>query len=574
MMKRFFSALLAIILLACSLPSTLGAYTVTKYITDTICYTLDTESGTLTFSGTGAMPTCKSNTNNEWSRNASATTIIIEDGITEIGACNFYNNNYVTRVIIGDSVKTIDTSAFFNCKQLVTVDCGGELETISDWAFSGCSALRSFFFPPTLKYLGSQSFFGCSQLRNIELPEEIETIYANAFTSSGYYNSLPSGINTLCGYTLELKGTSANSTTRIPDGTRVISIHTLTSQKSVTSLVLPDSLERILYQGFFNLTSLKEITIPGSVTEMEDFCVGYITDSVYSTPITNESFLIKGRGGTEAERYAEECDFAFECLCSEEDAVYIYYPDCLAGGTAVIGCPYCGKVYSEVPVLPADAHAFGAAQIEPATCTTDGRIYKKCSLCGYEKIEGRINATGHKPGTSPIITPATCTEMGSIAFVCTVCGKICEDQTMYMAATGHVVTDEFTVVKEATCTENGIKQRSCAVCGEIVETEEIPATGHRPSGKWTVLNPSVASDRSISRGFRVKRCRNCGLALEYEYFYVGDLNSDDAVDMKDVRLIKKFLSGDYVGTIDENADFDGDGSLSILDLRMMKHYIS
>ena len=561
-------------MLLCAIPVALNASTITKYITDTIYYTLDEEAGTLTFSGTGPMPTCTSTTRNEWSRNASATTIIIEDGITEIGPYNFYNNSYVTSVSIGDSVKSIGTSAFYNCNRLSTVDYAGDLERVSEYAFSHCSNLKEFFFPPTVKYIGAQSFYGCTKLRNIVLPEGIDTIYANAFTETGYYRSLANGIHTLCGYTLEYKGASASATTRIPEGTKVISVRTLTNQKVVNTLVIPGSVERILYQGLYDLPALNEVTIPDSVTELGNFSIGYVADKDYSTPVAKEGFLIKGRGSAAARRYAEDCGFAYECLCTEEDAEYIYYPDCLAGGTAELGCRYCGKVYSTVDVPPAEAHQYGEALTEEATCTQDGRTYRKCALCKNEQTENVVRAKGHVPGTTPVITPATCTEMGTITFVCSVCGEECADQPMYLPAAGHVVSDEFTVVSEPTCTEPGSMQKKCAVCGVIVETEEIPAPGHAISSRWTVLTQSIVSGRTVSKGFRVKLCTKCGIAAQYEYFSVGDMNSDGNINVKDIPLLKKMLAGSADDFMTDNADFNGDGITNVSDLKDLKRFLT
>ena len=573
-MKRLLSLILVLTTLLCALPVALNASTITKYITDTIYYTLDEEAGTLTFSGTGPMPTCTSTTKNEWSRNASATTIVIEDGITDIGACNFYNNSYVTRVIIGDSVKSIGASAFYRCTKLSEVDYGGELDTIYDYAFSGCSALTGFYFPPTLEFIGIQAFYGCTKLRNIELPEGIDTIYANAFNNSGYYNSLTAGIHSLCGYTLEYKGSSVGTTVRIPEGTKVISIRTLTNQTNVNSVVIPGSVERILFAGLYNITSLKEVSLPDSLTELGNFSIGYVVDKDYSTPVAKEGFLIKGRGSAAARRYAEDCGFAYECLCTEEDAEYIYYPDCLAGGTAELGCRYCGKVYATEEVPPAEAHQYGEVLTEEPTCTQDGRTYRKCALCGDERTEDVVRASGHVPGTTPVITPATCTEMGVITFICSVCGEVCADQTMYLPAAGHVVPDDYTVVSEPTCTEPGIRQKKCAVCGEIVETEEIPASGHAVSGRWTVLIRSEVSGKTVSKGFRVKLCTKCNVAAEYEYFYVGDLNSDGNINVKDIPLLKSMLAGNDTEVMTENADFNGDGGINVSDLKDLKRFMT
>ena len=573
MMKRLFSALLILTLLFSALPVALNASTITRYITDTIYYTLDEEAGTLTFSGTGPMPECVFNEKNEWSRNASATTIIIEDGITGIGSYNFYKNSYVTRVIVGDSVKKIGISAFSSCTNLVSFDCGGELDTINNFAFSTCISLQGFYFPPTLKSIGMQAFYGCTKLTSIELPEGIQTIYADAFNDSGYYKSLTSGLHSLCGYTLEYKG-SPSTTVRIPEGTKVISIRTLSSPKNVTALIFPESLEKILTLGLYDFPSVKEVTIPGSVTVIENFGIGYVPDNAYAAPVAKDGFLIKGRASAAARRYAEECGFAYECLCTEEDAEYIYYPDCLAGGTAELGCRYCGKVYATEEVPPAEAHQYGDVLTEEPTCTQDGRTYRKCALCGDELTEDVVRASGHVPGTTPVITPATCTEMGTLTFFCTVCGEECADRTMYLPAAGHAVPDEFTVVSEPTCTEPGIRQKKCSVCGEIVETEETPATGHNVSSRWTVLVQSTVSETTVSKGFRVKLCTKCNVAAQYEYYYVGDMNSDGNINVKDIPLIKKMLAGNDSEVVADNADFNGDGVINVSDLKDLKRFMT
>ena len=573
-MKKLFTALLALALIISSAPTAVFAYTTGQYITDTIYYTLDTDAGTLTFSGTGAMPDCSYNEKNEWSRNASASTIIIEDGITSIGVNNFYQNGYVKNLIIGDSVSVIGDRAFMACKNLSTVDCGGDLKRIGDGSFSSCSSMTEFFFPETLEYVGAESFYNCTKLANIVLPEGIETIYADAFTDSSYYKSLTSGINTLCGYTLQYKGTPG-ATVNFPANTKVVSIGTLRSSKNVKTVVLPDGVERILTIGIYDLSSLSEITIPDSVTFMGNFCVGYVSNDTYATPSANESFTVKGKGGTVASEYAEKSMLNFECTCTEQNGEYIFFPDCLTGGTAVFGCPYCGKVFRNETVPKAGSHTYGPVVNEEATCTEDGRTYRKCLKCGYETTISSVTAEGHRPDMSyPVVTPATCTERGTISFLCSVCGKECPDKTMYLPAAGHAASEEITIVEDATCTEPGLGIRTCTVCGETVETVEIPAAGHDISSKWTVLNQSMIVDKTVVRGFRVKLCTQCGIALKYEYYLCGDINGDEAVNFKDLSLIKRAVSGNYLDINLDNADFNGDGNINIIDLKDMKTFIS
>ena len=117
-------------------------------------------------------------------------------------------------------------------------------------------------------------------------------------------------------------------------------------------------------------------------------------------------------------------------------------------------------------------------------------------------------------------------------------------------------------------------QKKCAVCGDIVETEEIPASGHAVSGRWTVLIRSEVSGKTVSKGFRVKLCTKCGIAAEYEYFYVGDLNSDGNINVKDIPLLKSMLAGNDSEVMIDNADFNGDGVINVSDLKDLKRFMT
>ena len=93
---------------------------------DGVYYTLS-DSGVLTIYGKGAMEDYASFTGMPWSaQRDNVTEIVIEEGITHIGARSFYRCILATKVTIADSVESIGDSAFYRCDSLSSVDFLGD----------------------------------------------------------------------------------------------------------------------------------------------------------------------------------------------------------------------------------------------------------------------------------------------------------------------------------------------------------------------------------------------------------------------------------------------------------------
>ncbi|MBQ7532006.1 MAG: leucine-rich repeat domain-containing protein [Paludibacteraceae bacterium] len=92
----------------------------------------------------------------------SIVTLIVDDGIREIGDNAFSSYPALQTVSLAGSVQTIRNDAFSGCTSLQFVGMQEGLTTIAEWAFNGCTSLNSLELPSTLTSIGDEAFKNCS----------------------------------------------------------------------------------------------------------------------------------------------------------------------------------------------------------------------------------------------------------------------------------------------------------------------------------------------------------------------------------------------------------------------------
>jgi uncharacterized protein YjdB len=195
-------------------------------------------NGTLTISGTGAMPNYNlGGSNAPWHNySQSISNIITESGVTNIGDCAFYPSysyppsdnlksvtisNTVTKigsyafynrsslesitipnsvtdigpgafekcalitVVIPDNVKTINSFTFEDCQFLQTVTIGASVTTINLYAFSGCQSLQTVTIGASVTTINSYAFSNCRNLIKVFIKNPNPPTLSKA--SGGYY---------------------------------------------------------------------------------------------------------------------------------------------------------------------------------------------------------------------------------------------------------------------------------------------------------------------------------------------------------------------------------------------------
>ena len=243
---------------------------------DNLTWSLDTDTGVLTISGTGYMYNWNYYGDVPWfSNRSSVKTVVIPDSITSIGRWAFGYCESLTSVTIPDSVTSIGDEAFNNCTRLtsITVKEGNpkyssdeygvlfnkdktlliqypignkrtsytipdSVTSIGDWAFAQCTGLTSVTIGNSVTSIGEAAFWSCTGLTRVTIPDSVTSIGDYAF----FY----------C--------TGLTSVT-IPNSVTSIGSSAFRMCVSLTSVTIPDSVTSIGDYAFLGCTGLTSITV-------------------------------------------------------------------------------------------------------------------------------------------------------------------------------------------------------------------------------------------------------------------------------------------------------------------------
>ncbi len=111
----------------------------------------------------------------------NVTTIILEEGIEEIGDGAFNACRALKNITIPSSVKIIGNKAFFLCDSLEKITIKNGVKSIGDEAFNCCRKLKEITLPTTVTKLGKSVFDDCTALEKVVINGKIATIPELAF---------------------------------------------------------------------------------------------------------------------------------------------------------------------------------------------------------------------------------------------------------------------------------------------------------------------------------------------------------------------------------------------------------
>jgi hypothetical protein len=157
--------------------------------------------GTLTISGSGEMdnyePPEGSNSVPWKNYESSITTIVVQEGVTNIGENAFSGCTALSSVSLPNSVTRIGIDAFFICRSLSSITLPSSLTNIGKDAFAGCTGLTSITIPANVTSIGTWAFLSCTGLTSVTnlavTPQSIESDVFHGLTIGNVSLTVPAG---------------------------------------------------------------------------------------------------------------------------------------------------------------------------------------------------------------------------------------------------------------------------------------------------------------------------------------------------------------------------------------------
>jgi hypothetical protein len=600
-MKKLLSIILAILMIVTTIPMAFAADTVASEAFgengNNLTWTLDTE-GVLTISGEGGMGTIDYGSQPWNAYKDEIKHVVIEEGVTDVGAYAFYQYSNLLSAYIANSVKIINDCAFRECSSATKIFIGSGVEKMTYYCFyntncvvhyNGTSAMwyaidEDYNGKPrsTVHYLtvGSKDAtcaddgytdacvcFSCDAVfGGVIIPatgehtrvNDVCTVcgdgcthptWTNAFCDvcgdlcvhPSYTDSLcdlcktacsheyKNGICTLCSYKCEhnfyygscencgIAGGECTDTivwTLDDDGVFTLSgsgdmpyydyyrdvpwfddlrdyIKTVIVSEGITSIcdsafymcsnltsvTLPDTLNKIDGGAFCDCSSLEDIIIPSGVTTLDASAFAWCGSLKTIHYLGSENELtIDETNNTLNEGILHFCEHetGVEASCTANGFADGWY------------CAECDKHIKVSEVIPATNHKDTLVQVDAKapTCTEIGwEAYEYCTACDYTTyVELPADPDAHTPleAVKENEVVSKCGVAGSYDLVvyCDDCGAELDRDTKTVDALKHSFT-KYEVTEEAKC---GVEGKEVATCDNgcgATDEKAIAALTHK-----------------------------------------------------------------------------------------------
>ena len=214
--------------------------------------------------------------------------VIIENGITSIGADAFLHCSGLESVEIPNSVTYIGGSAFDDCNNLKNIKLPKGVTNIEGTAFFNCSGLESVEIPDSVAYIGGSAFGNCNKLKKVNykgtINQWVEIDFSGYYSNPIYYSNNLYINNQLV---TEIDITDANKiakyafmnckglrNVKIGDSVTAIESHAFCGCVGLEKITIDENVKSIGLMAFNNCNNLVETNYTGKIDKWVeiDFC--------------------------------------------------------------------------------------------------------------------------------------------------------------------------------------------------------------------------------------------------------------------------------------------------------------
>ena len=300
-MKKMISIILSVLMMVSAFcVATVSADTTNEKSGDSLnCkWSFNDKNGTLTISGNGKMAdysydvddpdgyddyddVFKFTPNTPWKNYVTKIkTVVVENGVKNIGSLAFMNCANLATVKIAGSVSSVGFLSFANCRKLTNISLPKNLTSIQSFAFMNCNKLSKVTIPNSnIKMnIDSDVFFGCTNLKSFNIPKQVYKIGDGAFScpnltmitvdKNNKYFVSDNNVLYRAGkkYLLQYAPGKKNTRFTIPSTVKQMGVASFMYCKNLKSVTLSKSIKWIEQNNFAYCINLETIVIPKSVT--------------------------------------------------------------------------------------------------------------------------------------------------------------------------------------------------------------------------------------------------------------------------------------------------------------------
>ena len=117
--------------------------------------------------------------------NPSMTSIVLPDGVTEIGDGAFGYSWELTSITLSTNLVKIGGGAFCVCKKLTDISIPDKVTEIGHTAFLSCDKLQEVWLSKSLTQIGYEAFRGCSNLKKVHVKSSTPPSTNNRYIFDG-----------------------------------------------------------------------------------------------------------------------------------------------------------------------------------------------------------------------------------------------------------------------------------------------------------------------------------------------------------------------------------------------------